>query len=232
MRVAVVVFPGTNCEHDAVHALSLIGAEPELVWHRDADLGGAAGVILPGGFAHGDYLRTGAIARFSPVMAEVERFATAGRPVLGICNGFQILTEAGLLPGGLVANRDLRFICRPVHVRVEATDSILTRSARQGQVLRIPLNSYEGNYVAPPADIAALEATDRVVLRYSDPNGMADATTNPNGSANGIAGITNAAGNVAGLMPHPERAVEQILGSSDGKVLLESFVASLTPVPA
>ena len=232
MRVAVVVFPGTNCEHDVVHALGLIGAEPELVWHRDTDLAGAAGVILPGGFAHGDYLRTGAIARFSPVMAEVERFATAGRPVLGICNGFQILTEAGLLPGGLVANRDLRFICRPVHVRVEATDSILTRGAVQGQVLRIPLNSYEGNYVAPQADIAALEAAGRVVLRYSDPEGMVSEKTNPNGSANGIAGITNAAGNVAGLMPHPERAVDQTLGSSDGKVLLESFVASLTPVPA
>jgi phosphoribosylformylglycinamidine synthase len=152
--------------------------------------------------------------------------------VLGICNGFQILTEAGLLPGGLVANRDLRFICRPVHVRVEATDSILTRSATQGQVLRIPLNSYEGNYVAPQADIAALETTDRVVLRYSNPDGMVSEETNPNGSANGIAGITNAAGNVAGLMPHPERAVDQTLGSSDGKVLLESFVASLTPVPA
>lgn len=232
MRVAVVVFPGTNCEHDVVHALGLIGAESELVWHRDADLAGAAGVVLPGGFAHGDYLRTGAIARFSPVMTEVERFATAGKPVLGICNGFQILTEAGLLPGGLVANRDLRFICRPVHVRVEATDSILTRSAVQGQVLRIPLNSYEGNYVAPQVDIAALEAADRVVLRYSDSDGMVSETTNPNGSANGIAGITNAAGNVAGLMPHPERAVEQILGSSDGKVLLESFVASLAPVPA
>jgi phosphoribosylformylglycinamidine synthase len=228
----VVVFPGTNCEHDVVHALGLIGAEPELVWHRDTDLAGAAGVILPGGFAHGDYLRTGAIARFSPVMTEVGRFATAGKPVLGICNGFQILTEAGLLPGGLVANRDLRFICRPVHVRVEATDSILTRSATQGQVLRIPLNSYEGNYVAPQADIAALETTDRVVLRYSNPDGMVSEETNPNGSANGIAGITNAAGNVAGLMPHPERAVDQTLGSSDGKVLLESFVASLTPVPA
>jgi phosphoribosylformylglycinamidine synthase I len=232
VRVAVVVFPGTNCEHDVVHALGLIGAEPELVWHRDTDLAGAAGVILPGGFAHGDYLRTGAIARFSPVMAEVGRFATAGKPVLGICNGFQILTEAGLLPGGLVANRDLRFICRPVHVRVEATDSILTRSAAQGQVLRIPLNSYEGNYVAPQADIAALETADRVVLRYSDPEGKVREKTNPNGSANGIAGIANAAGNVAGLMPHPERAVDQILGSSDGKVLLESFVASLTPVPA
>lgn len=232
MRVAVVVFPGTNCEHDVVHALSLIGAEPELVWHRDTDLGGAAGVILPGGFAHGDYLRTGAIARFSPVMTEVGRFATAGRPVLGICNGFQILTEAGLLPGGLVANRDLRFICKQAHVRVESTDSILTRNAVQGQVLRIPLNSYEGNYVAPQVDIAALEAADRVVLRYSGPDGMVGERTNPNGSANGIAGITNAAGNVAGLMPHPERAVEQILGSSDGKVLLESFVASLTPVPA
>jgi len=228
-RVAVAVFPGTNCEHDIVHALDLLGADAELVWHRETNLTGADGIVLPGGFAHGDYLRTGAIARFSPVMQEVERFVAAGRPVLGICNGFQILCEAGLLRGALVANRDLRFICRPIYVRVESTDSVLTRHAKIGSVLRIPLNSYEGNYVLSPAELGALESSRRVVLRYVDERG--DATVNPNGSVNAIAAITNAAGNVAGLMPHPERANEEVLGSADGRVLLESFVDSLQPVP-
>ena len=204
MRVAVVVFPGTNCEHDVVHALELLGAEPELVWHRETDLSGAAGVVLPGGFAHGDYLRTGAIARFSPVMTEVERLAGAGRPVLGICNGFQILCEAGLLPGALVANRDLSFICRPIHVRVESTASVLTAAASVGDVLRIPLNSYEGNYVAPVDVLVELEQSNRVVLRYAGRDGTVDEATNPNGSADSIAGITSPTGNVAGLMPHPE----------------------------
>ena len=224
MTVAVVVFPGTNCEHDAVRALELAGAETELVWHRDTDLSGAAGVVLPGGFAHGDYLRTGAIARFSPVMAEVERLADAGVPVLGICNGFQILCEAGLLPGALVANRDLKFICRPVHLRVESTDSVLTRAATVGQVLEIPLNSYEGNYVA--TDAQSVEESGAVILRYADAAGIVSDTTNPNGSTHSIAGVTNAGRNVAGLMPHPERASEEILGSTDGMVLVEGFVAS------
>ena len=225
MTVAVVVFPGTNCEHDIVHALDLAGAHSELVWHTDTDLSGATGVVLPGGFAHGDYLRTGAIARFSPVMADVERLAIDGTPTLGICNGFQILCEAGLLPGALVANRDLAFICKPVHLRVESTDSILTRSATVGQVLEIPLNSYEGNYVA--ADLDAIEADGDVILRYCDATGSIGEESNPNGSMNAIAGITNRARNVAGLMPHPERASESILGSEDGMVLIESFVASL-----
>jgi phosphoribosylformylglycinamidine synthase len=229
VTVAVVVFPGTNCEHDIVHALDLAGADSELVWHTETDLSGAAGVILPGGFAHGDYLRTGAIARFSPVMAEVERLAGSGAPTLGICNGFQILCEAGLLPGALVANRDLAFICKPVHLRVESTDSVLTRGAELGQVLEIPLNSYEGNYVA--ADLDAIEADGDVILRYCDPSGRVDENSNPNGSMNAIAGITNRARNVTGLMPHPERASESILGSDDGMVLIESFVASLA-VPA
>ena len=229
MRVAVVVFPGTNCEHDVVHAVRLLGGEPELVWHRDTDLSGADGVVLPGGFAHGDYLRTGAIARFSPVMSAVRTLADEGRPVLGICNGFQILCEAGLLPGALVANRDLKFICRPVHLRVESTDSVLTRAATVGQVLRIPLNSYEGNYVAPDDALDRLEGDGLVMLRYSDTAGAIGQESNVNGSANSIAGIANSAGNVAGLMPHPERAIESILGSTDGRVLLESFVASLQP---
>ena len=222
MRTAVVVFPGTNCEHDVVHALGLLGAEPELVWHRDSDLAGCEGIVLPGGFAHGDYLRTGAIARFSPVMAEVSRLAHAGLPVLGICNGFQVLCEAGLLPGALIANAGLAFVCRFIHVRVESTDSVLTRAATPGRVLRIPLNSYEGNYVAPSFD-------GQTVLRYCSPTGEVGEAHNPNGSQDSIAGVANRAGNVAGLMPHPERAVEEILGSTDGRVLLESFVASLEP---
>ena len=230
MTVAVVVFPGTNCEHDIVHALDLAGADSELVWHTDTDLSGASGVVLPGGFAHGDYLRTGAIARFSPIMSEVERLASNGVPTLGICNGFQILCEAGLLPGALVANRDLAFICRPVHLRVESTESILTRAAAVGQVLEVPLNSYEGNYVAE--DLEAIEADGDVVLRYCDRTGAVDDISNPNGSMHSIAGITNAARNVAGLMPHPERASEAVLGSEDGLVLIEGFVASLAvPTP-
>ena len=226
----MVVFPGTNCEHDIVHALNLAGADAELVWHTDESLGGADGVVLPGGFAHGDYLRTGAIARFSPVMAEVERLAGDGVPVLGICNGFQILCEAGLLPGALVANRDLKFICRPIDVRVESTDSVLTRAATVGQVLQIPLNSYEGNYVSENVD--DVESAGQVVLRYSNADGINDDESNPNGSTDSIAGVMNARGNVVGLMPHPERASEAVLGSADGMVLIEGFVSSVLSVNA
>lgn len=228
MKAAVVVFPGTNCEQDAVYALAAVGVEAELVWHRETDLSEFAGVVLPGGFAHGDYLRTGAIARFSPVMVEVERLAEGGAPVLGICNGFQILCEAGLLPGVLLQNAGLRFICRPVHLVVTSTNSVLTRAARIGQVLQIPLNSYEGNYTADPATFAELELNDQIVLRYSEGNGEVTSEANPNGSLGNAAGITNPSGNVAGLMPHPERAVEKVLGSSDGRVLLESFAASMS----
>ncbi len=227
MTTAVVVFPGTNCEHDVVYALRAIGEEAELVWHRDTDLSSFDGVVLPGGFAHGDYLRTGAIARFSPVMTEVVRMADAGRPVLGICNGFQVLCEAGLLPGVLLQNRDLKFICRPIHVRVEHTNSILTRAAREGQVLEIPLNSYEGNFTATDATLDAIEADAQVILRYCNPAGVVDAAANPNGSLGNIAGIMNPGGNVAAVMPHPERACEDILGSSDGRIMFESFAASL-----
>lgn len=220
-----MVFPGTNCERDVAHALRLLGHDTELVFHRQTDLSRYEAVILPGGFAHGDYLRTGAIARFSPVMTAVAEMAAAGKPVVGICNGFQVLCEAGLLPGALVANRDLAFICRPIHVRVENTTSVLTAGAELGQVLQIPLNSYEGNYVADTATLDALESGGRILLRYCDDSGGVTAAANPNGSARDIAAVANAAGNVAGLMPHPERAVESILGSTDGIPLLASIAA-------
>jgi phosphoribosylformylglycinamidine synthase I len=210
--IGVVVFPGSNCEHDTVYALRAMGAEADLVWHRETDLSGYAGVVLPGGFAHGDYLRTGAIARFSPVMDEIRRMAAEGRPVLGICNGFQILCEVGLLPGAFIANRDLRFICRPVDLEVVDTGSILTTAAAPGRRLRIPLNSYEGNWVDPSND-------GRIVIRYVD---------DPNGSQEQAAAVANPAGNVVGIMPHPERAIEAVLGSTDGRVLLEGFIASAT----
>ncbi|MFP5331599.1 MAG: phosphoribosylformylglycinamidine synthase subunit PurQ [Acidimicrobiia bacterium] len=211
MSIAVVVFPGTNCEHDVVAAIRMLGGEAELVWHRDSDLAGADAVVLPGGFAHGDALRTGAIARFSPVMAEVARMANSGAPVLGICNGFQILCEAGLIEGALIANRDLAFICRMVEVEVVDTDCVLTRAAQPGQRLRIPLNSYEGNWVSPLGK-------GRVVIRYVD---------DPNGSTDRAATVANPVGNVVGVMPHPERATEELLGSADGRILLEGFLASV-----
>jgi phosphoribosylformylglycinamidine synthase len=218
-RVGVVVFPGTNCEHDVAAALSSLGAQPELVWHGSPQLGGVDAVVLPGGFAHGDYLRPGALARFSPVMAAVTEFAAAGGPVVGICNGWQVLTEAHLLPGALQKNRGLRFLCQPVTVEVTSTRSVLTAVARTGQRLSIPINHFSGSYVCDDATLEALEAEGRVVLRYVD---------NPNGSAGDIAGIANRAGNVVGLMPHPERATSDLLGSRDGEVLLRSLLASAT----
>ena len=211
MTVAVVVFPGSNCEHDVVHALRLLGGDAELVWHRDTDLSGADAVVLPGGFAHGDALRTGAIARFSPIMDPVRTMAEAGSPVLGICNGFQILCEAGLLSGAFIANRDLAFICRMVEVEVTDTNTALTAAATVGQRLRIPLNSYEGNWVDPAGN-------GRVAVRYVD---------DPNGSQDRAAAVANDVGNVVGVMPHPERATEEILGSIDGRILFESFLASI-----
>ncbi|HEU4320929.1 MAG TPA: phosphoribosylformylglycinamidine synthase subunit PurQ [Acidimicrobiia bacterium] len=213
MKTAVVVFPGVNCEHDVVHAITALGGEAELVWHRETDLSEFDGAILPGGFAHGDALRTGAIARFSPAMKEVERLAGEGAPVLGICNGWQVLCESGLIPGAHIANRDLSFICRFVEVEVVDTDSVLTRGTEVGQRIRIPLNSYEGNWVDPSNE-------GRVVMRYVD---------DPNGSQGRAAAVTSAAGNVVGVMPHPERATDALLGSTDGLVLLESFLNSLVP---
>ena len=232
MNVAVVVFPGTNCEHDAVYALERVGANPHLVWHRETDLSEFDGVVLPGGFAHGDYLRTGAISRFSPVMSEVERIAGEGKPVLGICNGFQILCEAGLLPGVLLQNAGLAFICRHVDLVVTSTQSVLTRAAEIGQVLSIPLNSYEGNFTASDDQLTRLENANQVVLRYVTASGDVTAAANPNGAMGNIAGLSNQGGNVVGLMPHPERAIESVLGSSDGEVLLASFAKSLAVVGA
>lgn len=225
MTVAVVVYPGSNCEHDVVHALRLAGADAELVWHRETDLSDFDGVVLPGGFAHGDYLRTGAIARFSPVMQSIADLAAAGKPVLGICNGFQILCEADLLPGVLLQNRDLRFICRPVHVVVTSTQSVLTRGLDVGSVIEIPLNSYEGNYQAE--DVGELDQNGRVVLKYGSADGSIDDASNPNGSALSAAAVANEAGNVVGVMPHPERAVEEVLGSTAGLTLMTSFVHAL-----
>lgn len=228
MKIAVVVFPGSNCDHDAYHAVKhVLGHDAAFVWHKTADLAGADAVLLPGGFSYGDYLRTGAIARFSPIMTRVAEFAAAGGPVLGICNGFQVLLEAGMLPGGMRRNRDLKFICDHVHVRVEQTDTPFTQCAVSGQVLRMPIAHGEGNYYADPDTIRALEADRRVVFRYTAPDGCLDDGWNVNGSTAAIAGICNDLRNVVGLMPHPERACEQAVGSTDGRVVLESVVAAL-----
>jgi phosphoribosylformylglycinamidine synthase len=216
-RVGVVVFPGSNCEYDALSAVTSLGAEAELVWHSTNDLEGYDAIILPGGFAHGDYLRPGALARFSPVMEAVSRFAAEGGSVLGICNGFQVLTEAGLLPGALQKNRGLTFLCQPTTLLVTSQASVLTSHAPRNAELVIPVNHFSGSFTCDDATYEELVANDRIVLTYKD---------NPNGSRADIAGITNERGNVVGLMPHPERAMSTLLGSADGRVLLESFVAA------
>lgn len=229
MKFAVVVFPGSNCDHDAYHAARhVLGQEAEFIWHKETGLKGADVVVLPGGFSHGDYLRTGAIARFSPIMNAVAAFAAAGNPVLGICNGFQILLECGLLPGAMLRNRDLKFHCEQVGVRVERTDTPFTSRCRVGQVLRLPIAHGEGNYYAPPDTIAELHASKRIVFRYVNAAGEATDLANPNGSVENIAGICSAGRNVVGLMPHPERACESAVGSADGLVLFESVVHTLS----
>lgn len=216
-RIGVVLFPGSNCEHDAVEAIEALGGKGDVVWHGATSLDGLDGVILPGGFAHGDYLRPGAIARFSPVMEAVVDFARGGGPVVGICNGFQVLTEAGLLPGALQKNRGLKFLCTTVELRVETVNSPLTWGAEVGQALRIPINHFEGNYTCDDSTLAQLRDEDRVVFRY---------TENPNGSVDDIAGICNSERNVVGLMPHPERACDPLLGSTDGVTLLRSLLSA------
>jgi phosphoribosylformylglycinamidine synthase subunit PurQ / glutaminase len=228
MKFGVVVFPGSNCDHDAFYAIGNVLHKPvEFIWHQSQDLASCDAIILPGGFAYGDYLRTGAIARFSPVMKSVEKFAKSGGMVLGICNGFQILLEAGLLPGAMMRNSGLRFICRPVHIRVEQTGTPFTNAASQGQILKIPIAHSDGNYRCDEATLAELEKHHQVVFRYTAPDGSNDDAGNPNGSLHNIAGICNRERNVAGLMPHPERAVEAALGSSDGLVIFRSMVEAL-----
>jgi phosphoribosylformylglycinamidine synthase subunit PurQ / glutaminase len=233
MRFGVVQFPGSNCDDDAYHAIgSVVGQPVEFIWHQSERVSGFDAIILPGGFAFGDYLRTGAIARFSPVMRAVERFARSGGLVLGICNGFQILLEAGLLPGAMMRNKQLRFLCRQVHIRVENTGTPFTCEAHRGQVLQIPIAHMEGNYFCDASTLADLERNEQVIFRYVHPDGRAgsanDFDANPNGALAGIAGICNPERNVLGLMPHPERAVELPLGSADGLVIFRSIVASLT----
>ena len=224
MRFGVVVFPGSNCDHDAWYAVSHnLGHSAEFIWHDSRSLGTVDAVILPGGFSYGDYLRCGAIAKFSPVMTAVREFAAGGGLVLGICNGFQVLVESGLLPGALLRNRDLKFVCRPVTLRVETADTPFTATATKGQLLTVPVAHGDGCYFADDATLAALRRDDRVVLRYVD---------NPNGSLDDIAGICNQKRNVMGMMPHPERASDGLLGSTDGKVILESMIQSLSVAAA
>jgi phosphoribosylformylglycinamidine synthase len=222
-RIGVVIFPGSNCEYDAASAVERLGDRAEFVWHTRTDLDGLDGVILPGGFAHGDYLRPGALARFSPVMGAVERFAAAGGPVLGICNGFQVLVEAGMLPGALQKNRGLTFLCQPTTLVVTSTASVLTRGARVGQELVVPINHFSGSYTCDDQTHEELVGRGQIVLRYKE---------NPNGSRDDIAGVSNEAGNVVGLMPHPERAMSALLGSADGVVLIESFLGVKLEQPA
>ena len=226
IKFSVIVFPGSNCDEDAYHAArDVIGQQAEYVWHKDTDLKGADVVILPGGFAHGDYLRTGAMARFSPIMRAVEKFAAAGGPVLGICNGFQVLLEAGLMPGAMLRNRDLKFHCEHVHIRVEEIDTPFTRTCRRGQVLRIPIAHGEGNYFADPQTLERLEGEGLVAFRYCDSAGAVTPEANPNGSINSIAGIYSPNLRVLGMMPHPENLVDPVVGGTDGLPLFQSLVA-------
>jgi len=225
MRFGIVIFPGSNCDTDAWHALNdQMGAPVDYIWHQETDLSGYDCVILPGGFSYGDYLRTGAVARFSPVMNAVTDFAGSGGLVLGICNGFQILLEAGLLPGAMMRNVGQTFVCKYVNIRVETTDTPYTRGMQQGAVLRIPIAHGEGNYYADEETLKQLEATDQIVFRYCTPEGEITAEANPNGSLRNIAGICNRERNVLGLMPHPERCTDPILGSADGRLVWESLL--------
>ncbi len=224
MRAAIVSFPGSNCDQDCYLSVEAAGGSPMYVWHRDTELGDVDAVVLPGGFAHGDYLRPGAIARFSPIMGAIVEFAKSGGLVLGICNGFQILCEAGLLPGGLLRNESLRFQSHDCHIRVETQDTPFTRDYAAGQVLSMPLSHADGNYHVDPETLASLHAENRVVFRYCDPQGVTGPKTNPNGSVDNIAGVLNGWGNVMGMMPHPDRATDPWLRSTDGLGLFRSLV--------
>jgi phosphoribosylformylglycinamidine synthase len=229
MKFGVIVFPGSNCDHDTYNVIAEVAHQPvTFLWHDSEDLQGVDAVLVPGGFAYGDYLRTGAIARFSPVMQAVKKFAAGGGPVLGICNGFQILTEAGLLPGALMRNAGLKYICKQVHLRTETSDSAFTNQLTKGEVLQMPIGHMEGNYFSTPEELKRLQAEDRIAFRYSTPAGEITPEANPNGSLDNIAGILNAERNVLGMMPHPDRSSELILGSADGWKVFASMIAALT----
>ena len=231
MKFGIVILPGSNCDHDAMHvAKDVLGADAEFLWHKETDLKGSDCVIIPGGFAYGDYLRAGALAKFAPIMEPIRRHAAAGGMVLGICNGFQVLTEVGLLPGALMRNANVRFISRDVHLRTEEIDTPFTSSMTVGQIMRVPIAHGEGNYFAEDAVLDELERNRQVIFRYCDEEGRVTAAANPNGSARNIAGICNARRNVLGLMPHPERCSENILGNSDGLAVFQSIAASFARV--
>ncbi|MDQ4123940.1 MAG: phosphoribosylformylglycinamidine synthase subunit PurQ [Acidobacteriota bacterium] len=233
MKFGVIVFPGSNCDHDAYHVLSKhVGQPVDFIWHKDTDLSAFDAVVLPGGFSYGDYLRAGALARFSPVMRSVVEFANAGRFVLGVCNGFQILCEAGLLPGALIRNENMHFVCRHVHLRVETNETPFTRELETGRVLSIPIAHGEGNYVCDNDTFRQLEDEKRIVFRYSDEKGNITQEANPNGSRSNIAGICNSGRNVLGMMPHPERACEGLLGSNDGRDVFRSLANTLAAIAA
>lgn len=228
MKFGVLVFPGSNCDHDTQHVIAEVAKQPvTFLWHDSEDLNGVDAVLVPGGFAYGDYLRTGAIARFSPVMTAVKRFAEGGGLVLGICNGFQILTEVGLLPGALMRNAGLKYICKQVHLRVETTDSPFTNRMKKGEVLQMPIGHMEGNYFCEAEELRRLKAEDRIAFRYATPAGEINAGANPNGSLENIAGILNEKRNVLGMMPHPDRSSDALLGSADGWKVFASMVEAL-----
>ena len=229
VKFGIVVFPGSNCDHDAYHAVKhVLGGQAEFLWHKEGDLGGADVIILPGGFSYGDYLRCGAISRFSPIMKEVVAHAGRGGHVIGICNGFQILTESGLLPGALLRNRSLHFVCRHVHLRVENATTAFTNQYASGQVIEIPVAHGEGNFYTDPDTLAEIEDNGLVAFRYAERDGAITDAANPNGSLNNIAGIVNREGNVLGMMPHPERVVEQLLGSDDGTGVFASLINAIS----
>ncbi len=228
MKFGVVIFPGSNCDYDTYYVLKdIMKQETTFLWHKEHDLKNVDCVILPGGFSYGDYLRSGAIAKFSPIMLEVVEFANKGGLVLGICNGFQVLMELGLLPGAMLRNKKLKFLCQHVHIKIENNKTLFTRKGKKGQVLKIPIAHYEGNYIAPPDTIQELKANGQIILRYCDAEGLLSEETNVNGSMESIAGLVNTSGNIMGMMPHPERASEMILGSEDGKIIFDSIINKL-----
>lgn len=230
-NIGVIVFPGSNCDHDAYHAMAhVMNANTKFLWHKDTDLSGIDLLLIPGGFSYGDYLRTGAIARFSPIMRSVVDFVEKGGPVLGICNGFQILLEAGLLPGAMLHNKELRFICKQAHIRCETSDTVFTRNVDRGEVLKVPIAHGEGNYFVESDQLKEIQDNDQVVFRYCDENGGISDDHNFNGSVDNIAAVCNAGRNVVGMMPHPERAVEEIIGSTDGQLIFESALKELVAV--